>query len=233
MENAKTPEELTAALEASKKELETIKQRNAEEQKKLTDLATENATLRKRQEDIGQEAMVQRKQAEVAQVSEEVKSIMAEQDPNVAATKWASLLDREKSNAADNAVREFLPKVEDYINKKDYMNNMRREHPEFKDVEALMAPAIEAKIRTKKISLEKAMEETMNEFKPFINKSQPVTAGASGFQGANPIPRSSASSAEPEIVYRDFKEHSTIETVSEIEERKAWQKGKHIIKKVT
>jgi hypothetical protein len=225
-----TPEEATQALEAAKKEAEEAKQREASEkarneemQKRLTEVATENATLRKREEDIGNQDAVKKQQAEVAQISAEAQEIANEfaNDPAKAGVKLGQLIAKTKSEAAASAVREFLPRVESYINKRDYLAQMRAEHPEFKEVEKLMAPCIEAKIKAGE-TLENALKKTMDEFAPVVKpKTNPIApAGASGYTGANPIP-APAPSAEPVVVYKSFGEHSKDEVVDEINERTA------------
>ena len=229
MQNSDTPV-VNPELEAAKKETEDLKRRNEEAQKRLTEIATENATLRKRQEDLGQVEVEKKHQAETTQVTAEMQDIINELAANPtsqsAAAKWAALLQRTKSESARAAVNEFLPKVESFINKRDYMNDMRGKHPEYKEHEKLMAPMIESKIKSG-MTLEKAIEETMETFKPFVEstkRNQSAPAGASGYTGANPIPAQRQASAEPEYVNRDFGEHSRIETTNEIAERKAWQR---------
>jgi hypothetical protein len=234
MTNSDTPV-VNPELEAVKKEAEELKRRNEEAQKRLTEISTENATLRKRQEDLGQVEVEKKHQAEVAQISAEAQEIVNDLagDPAKAAQKLAALMNRTKSEAARNAVNEFLPKVESFINKRDYMNDMRGKHPEYKEHEKLMVPMIESKIKSG-MTLEKAIEETMETFKPFVEstkRNQSAPAGASGYTGANPIPAQRQASAESEYVNRDFGEHSRIETTNEIAERKAWQRGKHITKR--
>ena len=230
-----TPDEANQALEAARKEADEAKKRNEEIQRKMTEIATENATLRKREDDVAGQEMAKRAQQEVVQISAECQEIVNEfsGDPAKAAEKLSRLISRTKTESARAAVEEFLPKVQNYVDKREYLTNIRASHPEYKSVEHLMEPFIEAKIKKEKMTLEQATEAAMKEFEPLVKpKPSPIApAGAGGYMGANPSPAPRALSAEPEVIQRDFNEHSRIETVSEIAERKKWQAGKHITKK--
>lgn len=235
MSEEKTPEQI-AQEEAAAKVVAEEKARNAEMQKRMTELATENATLRKRQEDLGNEEVVKKQNVEAAQVTAEAQDIVNDLagDPAKAAQKLASLLNRQKSEAARNAVNEFLPKVQAFIDKKEYLSQIRSDHPEYKKHEKLMAPMIESKIKGG-MPLERAIEETMEAFKPLVESQKPnnnaAPAGTGGYTGANPIPASARSSETVErngIVYKSFAQHSRDETVDEINERVKEARRKHM-----